>query len=321
MGYHTEGANGDGTGFFNDYPDVIQFQQAWIYSERVAKTDGCGWDWGFRFDYVYGTDGQDTQAFGSQAGDWDEPWDRGGFYGHAIPQLYADIAYNDLTVRVGHFFSIIGYEVVPAPQNFFYSRSYTRRLESYTHTGVLAEWSCSDRLTFYGGWTQGSDTGFSDNGGNTFLGGVTAQIVDTLSVKYATMIGDFGFADSFGSDANGYLHSIVIDWQLTDCLKYVFQTNYIDNTTLITSILGAPSTSYSFNQYLLYDFNDRWSFGGRFEWAGAGVNGEAAEMTLGANYRPHTNVVIRPEVRFEDYDPVFGRQDQTLLGIDAIFTF
>jgi hypothetical protein len=46
-----------------------------------------------------------------------------------------------------------------------------------------------------------------------------------------------------------------------------------------------------------------------------------AQHMLGANYRPHPNLVIRPELRFEDFDPVIGREDQTLFGIDAVFTF
>jgi hypothetical protein len=46
-----------------------------------------------------------------------------------------------------------------------------------------------------------------------------------------------------------------------------------------------------------------------------------AQFTFGANYRPHPNVVVRPEVRVDDLDPVLGRQDSTLFGIDAIINF
>ena len=53
-----------------------------------------------------------------------------------MPQLYADFAYNRLTVRLGHFYTIIGYEVVTAPDNFFSSHAYTMQYgEPFTHTG------------------------------------------------------------------------------------------------------------------------------------------------------------------------------------------
>ena len=143
IGYHTEGANGIGTGLFNNYPNVIQMQEAWLYLEKAIDADRCrAWDWGFRMDYVYGTDGPDTQAFGNSVNAWDIGWDNGNYYGHAIPQLNVQVAYNDLTVTVGHFFTILGYEVVPAPDNFFYSHAFTMYLaEPFTHTGLLAEYA------------------------------------------------------------------------------------------------------------------------------------------------------------------------------------
>src|SRR5690606_31610622 len=75
IGYHTQGRNGAGVGYFNDYPNRVQLQQQWGWIEKAVDTGGAGFDWGFRMDYVYGTDGQDTQAFGSQPNQWDNPWD------------------------------------------------------------------------------------------------------------------------------------------------------------------------------------------------------------------------------------------------------
>ncbi|MCH5375458.1 MAG: porin, partial [Planctomycetes bacterium] len=81
IGYNTANSLRDG---FNQYADHVALHQQWLYAEKAA--DGsCGWDWGFRMDYVYGTDGQDTQAFGGRPYDWDNGWDDGGYYGHAIP--------------------------------------------------------------------------------------------------------------------------------------------------------------------------------------------------------------------------------------------
>jgi hypothetical protein len=108
---------------FNNLGSGVNLHQLWAYVGKEANTDGCGWDWGARVDYVFGVDGPDTQAFrGTQ---WDVGWTDGD-YGSAIPQAYAEIAINYLTVKAGYFYTSIGYEVVQAPQNFFYSHSYTQ---------------------------------------------------------------------------------------------------------------------------------------------------------------------------------------------------
>lgn len=328
IGYHTAGRNGNGTGLFNNYPNRVQAQQLWAYVEKAADTEGCGFDWGFRFDYVYGTDGPDTQAFGNPPNSWDEGWDNGVAYGHAIPQAYVDLAYNDLSVRLGHFYTIVGYEVVPATGNFFYSHSRSMVLtEPFTHTGALATYNYSDNLTLYGGYTFGWDTGFDRFDGDTFLGGFSAQLTENIKFTYTTTIGNFGFGPG-GSDDDGYSQSIVVDFALTERLNYVFQSDYIKNDLFVG---GGAGEILSFNNYLLYTVNDCWGFGGRLEWWESDGNDVDATshdilaLTLGANYRPHANVVFRPEVRWDWFGPDIetnqGLADSTTFGVDMIVTF
>ena len=86
---------------------------------------------------------EDTSLRG---GGWDaDPaWDRNGGYGWAIPQLYAEVGYGDFSVKMGHFYTLVGYEVVTAPDNFFYSHALTMfNSEPFTHTGVLATFGVS----------------------------------------------------------------------------------------------------------------------------------------------------------------------------------
>ena len=169
--------------------------QVWGYMEKATNTGGCGWDWGFRADMVFGTDGQDTQAFGSwtptSTRAWDNAWDTSADYGSALPQLYAEVAVNDLKVKMGHFYTIIGYEVVPATGNFFTSHSYSMYFaEPFTHTGVLAEYALFENLTVWGGWVQGWDTAFDNpQGSNDFLGGISAPLLDAATLTWAL---DFG---------------------------------------------------------------------------------------------------------------------------------
>ena len=94
--------------------------------------------------------------------------------------------------------------------------------------------------------------------------------------------------------------------------------------------------SLAFNNYLLYQINDCWGLGGRFEYyelengglglTPAGANsGDVYQLTLGINHKPHANVIVRPEVRFDwDDDLVAGLEDgteQTTFGVDTIFLF
>jgi len=345
MGYHTGSVFGigTGTGMFNDYPDVAQLQQAYLFAEKAAQTCGCGFDWGFRFDYIYGTDGQDAQAIGSEPGNWDTSWDAGRFYGHAIPQAYLEVAYNNVKVKAGKFYTIIGYESVPAVNNFFYSHSFSMLLpeaplqpklwtiQPYTHTGFLAEYSPNCQTTLYGGWTAGWDTGFDQyGGGDTFLGGVSHQFNDAMSVDYSVIMGDFGQIDpipglpivSRTSDSDGYLHSVVFDWDITSRLNYLLQTNYGDKGRWYdinaTDLRVGNGKVFSLHNYLLYTINCQWAVGTRLEWLKYGGTVEYAAYTIGANYRPHPNMVLRPELRVDEYDIL---PDQTTFGIDAIITF
>jgi len=65
LGYHSQNTGlsaNDGDGLdTNDYPGRVQLQQAYFQVGKKAKTDGCCLDWGYRFDAVYGTNGQVPQ--------------------------------------------------------------------------------------------------------------------------------------------------------------------------------------------------------------------------------------------------------------------
>jgi hypothetical protein len=318
-------------GVFNTHPNRVNLHQQWLYAERVA--DGsCGLDIGFRFDAVYGVDAQNTQAFGNPPGTYDfmNGFDH-GIYGFAFPQLYGEVAYGDLSVKFGHFFTLIGYEVVTAPDNFFFSHAFTFNFnEPFTHTGVLGTYNVSDNVTAYGGWTLGWDTGFEDNNdgdssdGSNFLGGLSVGLTDNITATYATVAGDFGLI------GEGYMQSFVLDVSLTDDLNYVFQNDWLH-----LNAIGQDGTSgvdsYSFNQYLFYTINDHFAAGARGEIWTLDDN-TIYEATLGVNIKPHPNMVIRPEVRWQTgendaADAFFLNNlgiptgNGTIFGVDAILTY
>ncbi|MDN5872619.1 MAG: porin, partial [Nitrococcus sp.] len=320
LGYTT-----DSDGVFNTHPDDINLHQQWLYAGRVA--DGrCGLDFGFWVDLVYGVDAQNTQAFGEPPPQhhWDTEWDN-GIHGWAVPQAFVELAYGDWSVKAGHFFTLIGYESVPALNNFFFSHSFTFNFnEPFTHTGVLGAYKATDTLTLYGGWTAGWDTGFDRfDGGSNFLGGVRYALSDKFIATYALTAGDLGFPQG-----KGYSHSFVLYTEPAENWTYVFQTDLVE----VNANPFGPNTNHRSGvvNYLFYTINNAFKAGVRAEWFRSGSH-SLYEITAGLNVRPSANLVIRPEVRRQFGD---GNEDerffanqfgiptgQTIFGLDLVLLY
>jgi hypothetical protein len=312
---------------FDDVPDHAHIGQQWFYIGHTADGSG-GLGLGGRIDVLYGTDAQKTQAFGNpgsvdpstapptffrNTGTFDASLDHGE-YGWAIPQAYGELAVGDLSMKIGHFFTPLGYEVVPVTGNFFRSHSYTQfNSEPFTHTGVMSTYTGLEGLTLYGGWALGWDTGFDQlNSGNIIISGFAAELADDITFTYLNTYGNFGWRD--GGDDNSYSHSAVLVVGLTDALQYIAQSDTID-----TSNPGVSEyDTVGLNQYLIYKFNDFVSTGGRYEWWKAdGVSFN--EVTGGFNFHLLDNLVIRPEAR-QDWAPGADIDEESVL-VDAIWTY
>lgn len=308
---------------FLDNPDHLNLDQAWFFVEKLAQGGACSSDWGYRADIVYGVDAQKTQAFGNPGGRWDTTFDNGS-YGWAIPQAYGEFAYGDWSVKAGHFYTIVGYEVIPATGNFFYSHSYTLfNSEPFTHTGVLGTYKASDTLTYYAGWTAGWDTGFDQfNGGSNFLGGFGIQATDDVKYTYVCTAGNLGFV------GQGYSHSNVLDFTLSSNWHYVLQSDFLNTNQEVTNT-DFDRQDVGVNQYLFYTLNDCWAVGGRAEWwksnLETGFADSYQEITGGVNYRATANLILRPEIRYNwtNESANNGTDDfnNTVFAVDAILTF
>ncbi|TWT75042.1 outer membrane beta-barrel protein [Allorhodopirellula solitaria] len=326
MGYHDAALP-----LFNNRPNDLQAQQMWVYAEKRLDTSG-GLDFGGRVDYVYGTDGPDTQAFGNNNDSYDNGWDNGpdnSGYGQALPQAYGEVGYGDWSVKVGHFFSMIGYEAVAAPDNFFYSHTYTMyHSEPRTHSGALAKYNANSDWTFYGGYTMGQNSGFEDNG-DAFLGGISWAVTDNFLLTYSTTDGRFSKAYPNGADSErGFLHSVVSDITVTDRIEYISQYEVLQTEDAAGN---SARDTFSINNYLIYTVADCLALGARFEWYDAeGIfanDVDVYDCTLGANIAPHANILIRPEIRWDWVDGdatgilADNADQQTTFGIDSIFLF
>lgn len=329
VGVHSRNSIADG---FNQNADGLHLHQQWFYAEREA--DGSyGLDWGFRFDVMYGIDANNTQAFGNNFGRWDyRDSFQHGEYGWALPQAYLQLAYGDLSVIAGHFYTLIGFEVVPAPKNFFYSHAFTMNWsEPFTHTGALATYDWTDQLTIYAGWTLGWDTGFDQFGsGSNWLGGFSYDFTDSFNFTYISTAGDFGAYAGQRTADYCYEHSLLFTFDITDRLQYLLQADLLDVREW-ELVPGQDLRTYGINQYLFYELNDRWVAGARVEWWKNNLFNAAGNVaagqpyvsynaaTFGLNYRPHPNLVLRPEVKHE-WVPAEDFE-QTIFGIDMVLTY
>ncbi len=319
----------------------LNLDQLWMYAER--QTDGSeGWDVGGRVDYLFGVDGPDTQAFGDRSYDygWTSSYDHAGnaLYGSALPQAYAEVANGNWKIKIGHFYTPMGNEVVPATGNFFYTHSYmSYYAEPFTHTGFLASYKFSDKLTAFGGWADGWDSGFNvgKNDGSMLLTGLTYAMNERANLAWYMCTGYLGNGSAYTGAPSGTMNmnSFVFSYKLTERWTYTFQGDYAT-----TFNLANENSWYGIANYLTYKINDKWSFGGRVEWFRdddglrviAGNEGSYTELTAGVNWKPKANLTFRPEVRYDAYSGTVAggkpfndgaSNHQTSAAFDAIFTF
>ncbi len=335
---------------FNYRDRELQLNQLYLFAERVA--DGsCGLGLGGRFDLLYGEDYIFTQATGLElrddgSGHWNNGQgsnDGSGINGSsrnglALPQAYGEVAYGDLSAKIGHFYTLIGNETVTATGNFFYSHAYTMQYgEPFTHTGVLGKWAAGDRLTVYSGIVNGWDRfdGLTDRA--AYLGGATWTFPsEDTTLNFGIITGDED-AVVTPVNSNRTMYSVVLNHMLSDDLNFIFQHDLgvQDNG----SVDGEDAQWYGINTYLLYTINECWKAGMRYEWFsdddGTRVVNEAGnfqDLTFGLNWSPFDSLVVRPETRWDWFDAhsdnalpgpydAFTERSQFTFAVDAIVTF
>jgi hypothetical protein len=299
IGANNWGAPWNGPITFNDRNWQGQMNQLYLVNE---KTLGEDFGWGGRVDLLYGTDFLFTTARGldgfrsgyvDPSGVAGPRWYSSRYYGLAMPQLYAELGREDLGVKFGHFYTLIGYEVVPAIGNFFYTHAYTMQYgEPFTHTGVLGTWVPNDQMTVVGGVTNGWDnwddgmtspgpianTGYPGSNSNAaFLGAVTFKSSDEKqALIFAASSGNERSGMFIGDDAlvgNRTIVSTVYTNELSDKLTYVFQNdagwqfNGQTDQDLWTNGQDSPLAQwYGINQYMFWNFTDSLIGGMRLEW-------------------------------------------------------
>ena len=338
-----------------DRANEPMMNQTYFIAERLLPKDGS-LGVGARADLLYGEDFPLATSTGwevTPSGNGN--WNSGEFYGLAMPQLYGEVGTQDLSLKLGHFYTIVGYEGVPAVGNFFYTKSYSYQFAGpFTHWGGLANWRATDNFEIDGGLVNGWNNLSSSYANANFLGRARLKNDDnSLASTFAIVTGNE--ADDFSplyqpqpvlQAANRTRYSLLFEVRPSDRLEYVF--HHWLGTQADAFAGGGPALWTGIDQYLYWAASDTWKWGARFEWfqdtngTRVGLNrpsnpnhvplpGNYYSLTIGANWVPTGNFLLRPAFRWDFFGGPVGNPrlpyndgvswNQTMLGFDAIQKF
>jgi hypothetical protein len=341
---------------FDDRANESLLNQVVINFERALAPQPGEFDWGFKLQFMYGSDARFIHSLGL--------FDRTA---HEIlqPDLveaylnlhFPVITEGGLDLKLGKFVTLEGAETIDPRTNVFYSHTYIFNFGiPFNHTGALATFHANKWIDLYGGLTRGVNTSIEDNNDSlAFHGGIGLNLLDgKLTALATTHIGPETVSDNHDKR---YLNDITITAKPTKNFTSITDLNYIYDE-------AADATGYGVAQYFIYTSNDLLSIGVRGEiWRDAdgfyvasfaenddavdGLRGGSVALdprtvgggktiygaiTLGLNIRPTVpkpaaSLVIRPELRFDraltGTRPFNDSNDrnQFTAGIDVIIGF
>lgn len=285
---------------------------------------------GFVADLVFGPRGDDA-VFGSLNASGDPS------NSAIINQLYAYWNVSDkLTLTMGNFNTFLGYEVISPTGNFNYSTSYMFSYGPFSHTGLKADISLTDKLSlalavmnptdatdwnssFLNSYTLGAQLGYEVEKGGAWLNFLYGDQDGRLAAN------DSIFGPGVMSNGPTFQVDLTTGWNLTE--KFYLGFNTTLNTTMkgnMTTIDGGDlkvesDTTSDFKPkgfmgvaiYPQYQISDALKIGFRGEYfaemqRGAGaigaydVDGAASiiDLTLSLNYTIGDLTLI-PEIRYD----------------------
>jgi len=324
--------NGSGTRYngpmtMNDQTGAY-LNQFYLTFEKAMKDEVS---WGGRLDLMPGNDYNASQSRGWELRDNRLPtqhWNNGRDYGIAIPQLYAEAGTSKASLMVGHFWTPIGYTVVPANGNFFNTMPYGFMAgQPFTHWGAMAKFTPNDNWYGYFSVVNGWDALDRPGDWPAYMAGIkyTADkkkwyaAFNSIVSKEPENLGGPGFGTR-------YLLNPIFEYNLSDNVEFVFEnTTDIQDNHNYPGLAGGTSLFYSLLPHLFYKINDCWRAGLRYEWvhdpsgfvAGTRIgnpnvgpfHGNLQTVSAGLNWTPNgsKNLVIRPELQYSWFtNPAFG---------------
>jgi hypothetical protein len=144
-----------------------------IFEKPVEQTDEI--NFGFRVDNLFGND----WMFNYMQGLFNDAFGFGDFAGYDLAQVYGEVHLPILTeggvdVRGGRFYTLAGYEQVPAIARPLLSVPYMFTFgQPFTHVGVMATWHVNDNVNLHNCVINGWDRWINERYQWGYMGGLT----------------------------------------------------------------------------------------------------------------------------------------------------
>ncbi len=345
-----------------------QLNQLYLSIGRKVEK-GDRWSLGGQIDLMYGTDYYYMSSAGLEnrcdnSPHWNSTDDnymyRAGRseYGCALPQAFAELyapIMGGVDVKVGHFYSVMGYESLESNRNFFYSNSYARMYGMPTSmTGAVATLGLVNGWSLVLGGVNEWNAFDSDEDNFSGVFGLTYEGADKFFTFSATLMYGKQCApcyqfETYSDAADVTVFNTFAKFQFTQRLSYVceFTAGYDDRDYFEMATFGTHRGRawFGLNNYLFYQVCDTLTLGTRFEWFndadstvidggyGFSTRDEASNyfaLTVGANWTPLCWMTIRPEIRYDFSDWECGNlrtydgwtdESQVTVGADIIVRF
>ncbi len=272
----------DGVNFghlFTDKANRLLLNQSVWTIQRPLDPKATGYDFGFKVQTLYGSDARSTQFLGEFAHSIDSINQFNIVEAHALAHL-PWLTEGGIDMKVGHYVTLEGAEVIYAPDNPLYSHSYIFNFGiPFKHTGIMTITHANPTVDIYAGVDTGVNTTFGNNGvpsrnngdnnkAGAFHGGIGFNnlLNGALTILATTHIGPEN-PDTPGTraacacnpnSALRYLNDVTATLKVNDKLTLITDLNYIRDD-------GFRADGYGVAQYVVYTINDWLKVAGRGE--------------------------------------------------------
>ncbi len=344
----------------NNLANAASLQQFYLVAERKLDPEAEGLDFGFRLDSLFGNDWQNFHDVGlfNNAFLPNHP-------GYDFVQMYGEVHLPipdqlGLDVKVGRFYSLVGFEEGMAPLRPLLSTGYMFSYgHPFTHLGVMTVWKVRDRLTVYNGVVNGWDRWFNQSDRWGYAGAIAFDSHDDrshLSLTLNTGPNQFhrflapnlndppngvtrppglgGQINPFYSMNNATLITLTGSHAWTDRLSTILEADYAFESA-VPFLTGQQVRNASWggmSGWMLYNFRENLIGVARAEFFNdpsglrTNLSNIYSEETLGLIYKPKDWLWLRPEIRFDQSskNPAFNDNrsfHQFTLGFDMTILF
>jgi hypothetical protein len=261
---------------FTDRANEPLLNQASLTIQRPLDPKATGYDFGFKFQTMFGSDARYTHFLGEV----DESISGRNQFdiveAHALFHLPWWTS-GGIDVKAGQYVTLEGAEVINSPDNLLYTHSYIFNFGiPFKHTGIMTTTHLNPVVDIYAGVDTGVNTTFGNsfncldcgdnNNAVAFHGGIGLNYLDgALTILATTHIGPENpnvssvvLAGVNPNSALRYLNDMTIIWKATDKLTLITDLNYARDD-------GFNADGGGVAQYFGYTINDWLKIVGRGE--------------------------------------------------------